>query len=623
MTLAGSIIDGISIADKAMRIIRLGDNGYPTEGIKYALNTIKSKYWKYNLGYEFEVEEGSGLLSFATGGELKKFAKFRFQINPQSIIQSENPSISVIPCQTGVVVEHQGFVMKTLVIAGTTGLRPKGEVRTGYKEFMLLRNYLRAYSEIKKDPLYKNFRLIFNNRQDNEKWYVEPVGPGLVMKREANLPYMYHYTISLLIIGKAGLAKTGIGVVDNVLNEIEKWEDIIDSVSDKIEDAAALIHDSVDVLRYVWTDVTSTILQPLDNARKVIQAMNYGKNTLSALPKQFYKDLRRSLAEVRDSCYDLVGKGSSNYNKTFGRTGLEELDVKTMNIYKAIEGANLGVAAMDKILSTDVLFSAESGMGIVGGVSDRLDDAIMINSTDVQSRRLSSNQALGRFSKDGLGYIPPSSVREATVEYQDTLERMAYRELGDATMWYQIVLLNNLDAPYISEEPIPGKRTVVYGGKIMIPVYGASDNAGRSSRDITTHLTQDMTIFERNLGTDLKLDGNGDIIFDPYVGDVRLIAGMQNMAQAVKINLALEKGSLMYHPQKGVYSHVGDKNDITAMDILDSIEESILSDKRVQAINEIGVERDSVGTYINLVVKPKQLYNPVPLQIELEGRPQE
>ena len=215
---------------------------YITDGITYALSEIKTKNWKLNPGYSFEVvDTGSGISSgggtldtlqilddsgvgggFGGGG----FKEFKFTLNPTNIEQQENFGITVIPTQTGVVAEHQGFVVKDLVISGTTGINPKrgaggvtggvnfggtdlipsgvplfGGGKSGYQEIQELRNYFRSYAECKKNPGNTGLRLVFHNKKGNEHWYVEPIGPGITVSRDASRPMMYDYIINLKITG--------------------------------------------------------------------------------------------------------------------------------------------------------------------------------------------------------------------------------------------------------------------------------------------------------------------------------------------------------------------------------------------------------------------------------------
>ncbi len=71
-------------------------------------------------------------------------------------------------------------------------------------------------------------------------------------------------------------------------------------------------------------------------------------------------------------------------------------------------------------------------------------------------------------------------------------------------------------------------------------------------------LTRNLTELEKNLGVDLKINKNGDLELN-NLNDLKLVAGVENAAQAVFIKLNVEPASLLYHPQIGTDLQVGSK----------------------------------------------------------------
>jgi len=582
--------------------------GYITKGVEYALNRIKTSNWRFDLGYGFSVE----------GDPSNKFANLKLQINPSELRQSENFAITVTPCQTGVITEHQGFVIKNLTISGTTGMRPMGAVRTGYAEFMRLRNYLRSYAECKKNPNYKDLKLIFRNKKDNEYWYVEPTGPGVDLRRTQDRPFLYDYTISLIIVGWAEAYPRRGGVYGQILDNITLVENIVDEVGDRIENAAAIIHDSADLLNRISRQVAITLTIPLNKVSAALQAMRYAKTTVSALPRSFYEELKRSAADVRDNFIDLVGLGDSRYNTTFGRTPLSAQKSFILSDVKTLEAVSSIVTGMDRVLASDVIFSPESGSGVLSGTSDNLESAIEINSSAVQATRTASAPSLKAAFKNALDFVLPQSVKEEVIQYNDTLEKIAYRVMADTTLWYQIVLLNNLDPPYISEDPIVGKNTLSYGQTILIPQYGTPDKMAVLQKG-DTEITKDLSIFEKNLGVDLQLTNENDIAVNLAAQDFELIAGVENAAQAVNIKLGMEPGALMYHPEIGIDMQIGQKMVYTAEEITEMIESTIVADNRFASVDSIHVEREGNTLRLKLKVSLMHSSKPVPLQLILRS----
>jgi hypothetical protein len=585
------------------------NTGYITSGIDYALSKVKAKNWRFDLGYSFEVE----------GDRSNQFAKFNLQINPQDLQQAENFAITITPCQTGVVVEHQGFVMKPLTISGTTAMRPSDTSRTGYEEFLNLRNYFRSYSECKKYPEYKDLRLIFRNKKDNEHWYVEPTGPGVALRRVADRPFLYDFTISLTIIGKTTEYPKKTGLYGQILDDINFVEDLIDEVSDRIEDAAVVIRGSFDLLRRVNRQIAITLTNPLDKVSETLKAMKFAKTTVSALPSSFYQELKRSATDVRDNFIDLIGKGDSRYNTTFGRTPCTVSKSFVFSDVKTLESVNEVVICMDKMLSSGIAFSPDAGSGNLTGTSTSLTDAMTINSQTVQNSRTASNVSLTKAFKGALDFEMPQSVKESTIQYGDTIERLAYREMGDVANWHQIVILNNIDPPYFSETPIAGKNTLKSGDKILIPFKGTVPDINSILKKGSSKISESLSVFERNLGVDLQLTSDNDLSVNQSAQDLDLFAGLNNIAQALRIKLGLERDDLMYHPEIGVDMQVGQKTIYTAEEIIDQIESCLLQDQRLQSVDSIQIERDSSTVKLFLKVSLKRFNKVVPLQLVLRG----
>lgn len=98
-----------------------------------------------------------------------------------------------------------------------------------------------------------------------------------------------------------------------------------------------------------------------------------------------------------------------------------------------------------------------------------------------------------------------------------------------------------------------------------------------------TPITRGLSELEKNLGVDLKINQDGDLELN-NLNDIKLVAGVQNAAQAIFINLSLEPGSLLYHPEKGTDLQVGNKTK-EALLIKTQILRSLLSDTRFDNVD--------------------------------------
>lgn len=622
-------------------IASLGAGGtaslYIEDGIAHALQRVEGDNWKLNLGYTFEVE-GVGKLG-------RSFKPFPLQINPAGIEQRETPSTTIIPVQTGVVVEYQGFITKDLIISGTTGIQPfrsEGGVTggvnfglskslipsgvplftgkwSGYMEMMLLRNYFRSYLEVKKSNSYQNLRLVFRNRKDNEHWYVEPTGSGVTVSRNATRPFLYDYSIELKIVGKASeTPKLFGGIFGKILDKIQKVEDFIDDVSDSIDFFVNVINGSTKFLENFEKNVAITVLEPFNKIAKVFRSLKNGEARISALPKEFYRSARTTARRVRDNFVDWIGKGNSNYDSTYGRIPISPKRQFLVDDSELLDAFAQAERALNVVLASDVLFVAEAGNTQSLTTSSNVDDAITLNSTATVNSRLGSLASLNAQFNGDYNFEVPDAVSQYAIEYGETIERFANRVLGDPTRANSIILLNNLDPPYVSEDGVEDRNTVKSGDLLLVPAPGAdSGNTSTIRKKATSRIVRDMTSIEKELGVDVRLTKDGDFAVDTQVPDIKLIAGLNNAAQALGLGVSIERGDLLYHPNKGITPQVGKSSNITAGDIYNEVETSILSDPRFLAVKELSVIRDGGTVKLGAAVLIKNINRPVPLKLDV------
>lgn len=139
--------------------------------------------------------------------------------------------------------------------------------------------------------------------------------------------------------------------------------------------------------------------------------------------------------------------------------------------------------------------------------------------------------AIPRFSKKITGY------RSVSTLVGDTLERVAMRELGDASQWYDLASLNNLVPPYLVDDPaLLGPGLLLTGqDPLLVP----------STAPPATGVAQAPSVF----GTDCLLQkgqlqaGSG--------GDFATVSESANLTQALTMRLGTHPGDLVYHPSFG------------------------------------------------------------------------
>jgi len=155
-----------------------------------------------------------------------------------------------------------------------------------------------------------------------------------------------------------------------------------------------------------------------------------------------------------------------------------------------------------------------------------------------------------------------------------------------------------LKEPYISDEGLPGTRGI--GDKILIPSQAPPPEQRLNTPVIGVRPTVDPA--KRILGTDLQLSalsGPGnlfDIPLDVEGGstDVKLVAGIQNLRQALLIRLTTERGRDLLYQNLGLERIVavrvpGIDSEIIRLRITQAIED----DPRILNVREIRVSGSS------------------------------
>lgn len=645
-------------------------------------NRIIPGNWKLSLPYSFRVE---GVSSQSKGGKSPlsglynvigspsgggMFDEFFLPIAPQQLTQEEVFSINITPTQRGMVIEHNGVVFKELVISGNTGQRVNNDL-TGYEAFHQLRNYLRAYAELKKSPNQAYAQLIFVNRKDNESLIVEPI--KFSMERNKDGPFLYSYRMSFKVIGEKTSPESN-GILGNYFNNIDS---IINDATDLIYGARNTIQRSIDFIKTFEREIVSTIVEPIEALGLLLKSIKGLPLTLADMPSNIFSQLSsRTVGAFLDQAKTNKANGdptlretdlpkntnteakfntanalnilpldakatmslsvlepketfllnqSINSTKNTPRIYYESLLAETKSI-RDVASQKFGLSNdfyNDLVGITDPLSSSEiddpedltlEKIEILKAFFDIQSALTLLLSTNYLFKEDVSEYILDVESKydNKIDILSASSVDEIVLADNTTLEQIAMEYLGDATRWIDIVVLNDLIYPYI-DEASTNSRIKAPGQKILIPRQ-AQPTASNIPITKPNRLISTLSETERNLGVDLKLSLN-DLTFDFRLGnnnDFELIYGGANAAQAIITKISMEKGSLKYHPEIGVGLSIGEKIR-QGVDIRDDLINSILSDPRFTNIKDLSFETsgNTIRIKMNLVVK--YLQTPIPV----------
>ncbi len=566
------------------------------QNLDRALTDIDQELWNENPGYAMTVVNSNDITT-----PIRNFGEFKFQINPQSLRQDEDFSIVPRATQTGVVVEHEGFVFKRLSISGTTGLQPKrgisgvsetgqvilGSGHSGYVEFGVLINYIRGYAEYKSNPDNAKARLIFKNFKDNEYWFVEPL--RFSKSRDSSRPFESRYDIQFLIIGKADRVP---GVIESFFQTIRDGIDFF--ILGPLNEAQQIMQDGVNFVLQVEREAESVIFQPLQESIDTINAIKTGAQIVSNLPAKFFKDFRDQISKTSDSLADIFGYGNTDYDTFFGRQGTVKNPAPTR-------------PEISHIVLMEAFLKTEQALNSVLSTSDFFEEATT-----------NQNKNFEAYFNNAVSMPEPSSVQESTILRGDTLERIASRTLGTSDRMLELVTLNNLEAPYIDPTGMTtNQRIKKYGDTILIPVFAAPLKTGDSkidSKDIP--LTRGLTAIEKFMGVDLKLSQDNDLVLT-NANDFKLVAGIQNAQQGILIKFNLEKGSLITNPDLGVGVGIGEKANLSLSEIIQDLKHSVLQDPRYSDLTTTGSNRNGSVINLNLNVTLAKINQPLPVRVAL------
>jgi hypothetical protein len=582
---------------------------YPT-----AYNSITNKpsytdgAWKRSSGYSFKVVRAVG--NKLIENPAKDWKEFTLQINPQEMSQDEVFAIQVTPTLRGILVEHQGSTFKDIIISGTTGISPNrreggadrngnpilAKGHSGYEEFHELRSYFRAYVEAKRqDTESGTLRMIFHNKRDAEQVFVEP--QKFSMKRSATKPFSYDYTIAL----------KGIGIPENAKSDVAGLTPLerINQALDLFNYANQVVVGSIGLLRRTERDIEDTILNPLRSITQMLNSIKGGKSTFFGdygITRRAMQNFQNEIGRVESNFNDLLGKNLASYNMATGRTstlvgesGRQSTyqELKILNAFSSMKKANT-------LLVSEVKFFEKDNQK---AVSDAQKSYV---------KRTTGADGNSTTVPGDLKIQTANSVRTVPIGGNDTVQIIAARELGNPDRFKDIVILNNLKYPYI--DAAGGSGVLRPGDQILIPSSQSSDSNTGVRMNVEYEITKNLEHVEKILGVDLRLSSENDLVFANF-GDYDLVAGIDNMAQAVALKIAYEKGSLKRHPEIGAGLQIGTKSR-NLNDIREALSRSLESDPRMQSVPFIEATQENNTIMLNMVLKIKNVAQPVPVSLE-------
>lgn len=409
-----------------------------------------------------------------------------------------------------------------------TGLSrdPNTVVLSGYEEFLRLRQFFLKYAadKVAKDG---NLFLIFINEKDNQSLIVEPM--EFTMTRDAKSPLTYNYRIVMKGIGDLNTVfsneQDGTNNRGGILGFLEDVGNVSANVSAAIQQGRAAFNQSIRLLRRISQAVDTTINGPLRQVQFATEDVKDGVATTLALPEILVRNASDTVLNIRENYNDieaLLGLGAFSAASvppkekpgqtvtTADREDLQQDYKTTVDVLDRIENdekvpipratlentrndletlsnnltdfVGLGDPSYDALkgrvstIQADPLKVVSDDEFILMGeflrVQESLNLALASNALFKPDAELAFENASEEFQNDNISeeqqirIVKPNFVREVTIERNDTLERIAQREYGNALRWLDIVVLNSLKPPYISENGEDGTKKP--GEKLLV-----------------------------------------------------------------------------------------------------------------------------------------------------------
>ena len=166
---------------------------------------------------------------------------------------------------------------------------------------------------------------------------------------------------------------------------------------------------------------------------------------------------------------------------------------------------------------------------------------------------------------------PLYGFRFIDILFGDTLPVIAARELGDAGRWAEIIALNSMIYPYITDDPdkvVPG--VFLSGTCITVPA-SAPSSAQPDPNSV--------------FGTDILLVNGKMTVAN---GDIVTVSDLPNLEQALGNLITTDQGELIYHTEYGtkIRRLIGDMNGPTAALLAaNDAKTAVARDKRISTVN--------------------------------------
>ena len=129
---------------------------------------------------------------------------YYFRINPQNYTETYPQRTATYKTRTNAIIEDYGADLPLINFSGTTGFRKDSKGKNGAQRLFDLQKFITKYAEDNHSEGSNKTEMTFYNFTDNKSFIVHLGNEGFSITRDANSPLLYTYSISLVVLRKAG-----------------------------------------------------------------------------------------------------------------------------------------------------------------------------------------------------------------------------------------------------------------------------------------------------------------------------------------------------------------------------------------------------------------------------------
>lgn len=551
--------------------------------------------------------------------------QFAFDVPPKSIKLGEMAAAEAVALQEGgYYSDERGRYFPTLNISGSFGLRPtpkrdgtsqptpsanqrnpvqsrigslgvpvppNGEV-TGFDRIVALTNLCRMYWERKESRDTAQVAMIWANWKYGEVWICQPLN----LERSRSSPndkFKATYTLSLRLLEPLLANNQAIDYLTNLNTSKgaqESGQDLKSLLSQAEEQIAILqrsVSLAVDIGESQITQVQQTFSVVIEQCKQgLLQNKALLKSVNNAPLSVIFSEMKEAasnalgLSQTFDSMTSAVSSPLRDLARAYRKTArLLTRMASRMMFFFSQDTAN---SKAERIGSSYRERTSTGELDLSQGTTLRGDRG---TNTSLGTRRI------------------PKGSRTVEVPANTSLKEIALYYLGSAGRWKEIAILNNLQAPYISNTG-DGVSVLRAGHPLKLPVDAGSRQDGNNQVFSLYEENRDSDAFR--YGRDLRVNENTRDLEIDAKGDLAVIEGLENLAQAQKLKVWHKKGDLKLHPNYGMNLRLGSVPTLErlATYYLEA-QLTFLSDSRVSEITQISfmLKGDIGRMKVNLIPK--------------------